>query len=210
MSIDQVFKFLSDLIDSSQNILLVIDGAKPELPEISDTYTDTWGKMVRVLEVKKFSHKEGSIITVDPAFENLEFSDEEPIADTEKKTVRYSEEFHLEGSTDTVKDLFEHLKQVVRQVDDSYVFNSQKYYISIKGPKNIAFLKIRKKKIRMIVMLPEQDIRATISHHTVKALSQPVQTFYNGPCAAIDVDTMQHIKEIDDLIQLAMANVDAK
>lgn len=206
----EIFKFLSDLIDSSQNILLVIDGAKPELPEITDTYSDTWGKMVRVLEVKKFDAKEGSIITVDPAFENIEFSYEEPIADTEKKATTYSEEFHLEGSTDAVKAIYEHLKQVVKEADDDYVFNPQKYYISIKGPKNVVFLKIRKKKVRMIVMLTENVIRANITRHPVKTLSQPVQNFYNGPCAAVDVDNMDHIKEIDALVQSAMAAVDTE
>jgi predicted transport protein len=200
----EIFKFLSDLIDASQNILLVIDGAKPELPEITDTYSDTWGKMVRVLEVKKFGGKEGSIITVDPAFENLEFSYEEGIEDTEKKATQYSEEFHLEGSTDVVKQVYKHLKKVVRETDDSYVFNPQKYYVSIKGPKNIVFLKIRKKKIRMIVMLPEKEIRAVISHHSVKTLSQPVQNFYNGPCAAVDVEDMTHIDEIQSLVELVM------
>lgn len=43
----EVYKFLSDIIESSQNILLVTDGIINELPEIMDTYTDTWGKMVR-------------------------------------------------------------------------------------------------------------------------------------------------------------------
>ena len=206
----EIFKFLSDLLDASQNILLVIDGAKPELPEITDTYSDTWGKMVRVLEVKKFSSKEGSIVSVDPAFENLEFSYEEPIADTEQKATQYSEEFHLEGSTDTVKEIFEHLKQMVRDADDSFCFNPQKYYISIKGPKNVVFLKIRKKKVRMIVMLPENDIRVAISNHPVKTLSQPVQNFYNGPCAAVDVDSLQNIDEIDTLIQSAMNAVETE
>ncbi|MCX5850696.1 MAG: DUF5655 domain-containing protein [Deltaproteobacteria bacterium] len=200
----EIFKFLNDLIDSSQNILLVIDGAKSELPEITDTYSDTWGKMVRVLEVKKFTNKDSSIITVDPAFENLEFSYEEPIADTEKKATQYSEEFHLEGSSDVVKKIYEHLKTMVYKKDDSYRFNSQKYYISIKGPKNIIFLKIRKKKLRMIVMLPEARIQEHVKHHPVKSLSQPVQDFYNGPCAAVDVDNMNNISEIESLVQLAM------
>jgi len=202
----EIFKFLNDLIDSSQNILLVIDGTKPELPEITDTYSDTWGKMVRVLEVKKFINKDSSIITVEPAFENIEFSYEEPIADTEKKATKYSEEFHLEGSTDVVKQIYEHLKTVVQEEDDSCRFNPQKYYISMKGPKNIVFLTIRKKKIRMIVMLPEADIREHIKHHPVKSLSQSVQDFYNGPCGAVDVDNMDSIAEVDFLVHLAMTH----
>lgn len=201
----EIFKFLSDLINSSQNILLVIDGTKPELPEITDTYSDTWGKMVRVLEVKKFTNKDSAIIAVDPAFENLEFSFEEPIAETEKKTTQYSEEFHLEGVADVVRKIYEHLKTTVQHTHDNYHLNFQKYYISIKGPKNVSFLKIRKKKIRIIVMLPEAIIRDHIKHHSVKSLSQPAQDFYNGPCAAVDVDNMSNIEEIDSLVKMAIS-----
>jgi predicted transport protein len=200
----EIFKVLNDLVDSSQNILLVIDGPKPELPEITDTYSDTWGKMVRVLEVRKFAGTQGSIITVDPAFENLEFSYEEPISETERKSVQYSEEFHLEDALDSVKGIYRHLKAIVRKKDSNFIFNPQKYYISIKGSRNVAFLKIRKKKIRMIVMLPAKTIRQQIKHHPVKSLSQPVQDFYNGPCAAVDVVDMKHISEIEALIHGAM------
>lgn len=45
----EIYKFVKDVIESSQNILLIMDGEKDELPEIIDTYTDTWGKLVRVL-----------------------------------------------------------------------------------------------------------------------------------------------------------------
>ena len=47
----EIYKFLSDIVENSQNILLIIDGDKTELPEILDTYSDTWGKMVKHLIV---------------------------------------------------------------------------------------------------------------------------------------------------------------
>ena len=50
----EIYKFLSDIVESSQNILLIADGAIPELPEIMDTYTDTWGKRSDILRSKKF------------------------------------------------------------------------------------------------------------------------------------------------------------
>jgi predicted transport protein len=126
---------------------------------------------------------------------------------TQRKATQYSEEFHLEGSDESVKRIYEHLKNLVHKVDKSYIFNPQKYYISIKGTKNIIFLKIRKKKIRMIVMLPERDIRRNIKNHPIKSLSQPVQDFYNGTCAAVDLDSMDKMKEIDSLIRSAMISV---
>lgn len=200
----EIFKFLSDLVDESQNILLVIDGPKPELPEITDTYSDTWGKMVRVLEVKTFCNKEHSIITVEPAFENIEFSYDEPVAGLEKSSVEFTEEFHLEGTSHEVREVFEQLKRHVSATDDRFVLNPQKYYVSIKGAKNVVFLKIRKKKIRMVVMLPEEEIRGMITHHPVIGLSLSVQNFYNGPCAAVDVADTQHIGEIERLVSRAM------
>jgi len=205
----EIFKFLSDLIDSSQNILLVIDGAKPELPEITDTYSDTWGKMVRVIEVRRFAGpSDSSLLTVDPEFETLEFSFEETPSESEKKATHYSEEMHLEGTSDVVKSIYKHLTDEVFKASDQYVLNPQKYYISIKGTRNIVFLKIRKKKIRMVVMMPEEAIRAQILHHPVKSLSESVQKFYGCPCAAVDVMDLDEIQEVVDLIVGLMKETD--
>src|SRR5690606_29129136 len=49
----EIFKFVKDTIENSQNILLIIDDDMNQLPEIIDTYTDTWGKMVKVMIIKK-------------------------------------------------------------------------------------------------------------------------------------------------------------
>src|SRR6185437_4085855 len=43
----EIYKFIKDTIESSQNILIIIDGEKKEMPEIIETYTDTLGKMVK-------------------------------------------------------------------------------------------------------------------------------------------------------------------
>lgn len=40
----EIYKFIKDVIDNSKNILLLIDGEKKELPEIIETYSDTWEK----------------------------------------------------------------------------------------------------------------------------------------------------------------------
>lgn len=59
----EIFKALKDIIENSQNILIIFDDEKEEFQEVYYTYTDTWGKMVR-LEIlkdskeitKRFSH----------------------------------------------------------------------------------------------------------------------------------------------------------
>jgi hypothetical protein len=86
-------------------------------------------------------------------------------------------------------------------IDDKLIFNPQKYYISIKGPKNIAFIKFRSKKIRFIVMMPEERIKSLIKYYTVATLSQGVQDFYNGPCAAVDIPNLTHEEELSDILK---------
>jgi hypothetical protein len=68
----EIFKFLKDICEDSQNILLVIDGEKEELPEIINTYRDTWGKLVKILKVKKFTNENESLVSVEPDFVDIQ------------------------------------------------------------------------------------------------------------------------------------------
>jgi len=54
---------------------MVIDNDRPELPEIIETYTDTWGKMVKVAILKEYHGQiaqADTILTMTPDFENIE------------------------------------------------------------------------------------------------------------------------------------------
>jgi predicted transport protein len=199
----EIFKFLNDVVDSSQNILIVIDGDKPELPEIMDTYSDTWGKMVKVIVAKKFTCDQESIFSIHPEFETLEYSPPEVIPEREIQTD-ISEEYHLEGVKDHVKQIYAFIKDRVLASNPSFIFNPQKHYISIRGKKNIAFIYPRKAKVRLIPMMPEEEIRQKLKHHNVKTLSESVQRFYNNPCASVDVNDLNNIDEIIDIIKTLM------
>jgi hypothetical protein len=37
----EIYKSLKDIVENSQNILIIIDGLKPEFDEVMETYTDT-------------------------------------------------------------------------------------------------------------------------------------------------------------------------
>jgi len=203
----EIFKFLSDVIDNSQNILILIDGEKPELPEIKDTYSDTWGKMVKVMTLKRYiqQNKANDIIfTVHPEFESIELSYEETPSEIEKKGTTYTEEYHSEGVSENVKNIYQKIKTDILDFDSNLIFNPQKYYISIKGNRNIAFLKFRKKKISIVVMLPEEVIQTLVKNHSVKSLSEPVQKFYNGKCAAIYVSEIKFIEEVIKVLKEAI------
>jgi len=129
----EVYKFLKDTIDSSQNILIIIDGAKPEFEEIINTYTDTWGKMVRVQIVNHFRRGENNIITVEPPFQNLPYGDAvspSPEKETPKPS-QYTEEFHLQNRQPKVVEIYRKLKQEFINVKKTLWFNPTKSYIGV-------------------------------------------------------------------------------
>ncbi len=199
----EIYKFLSDIIETSQNILLVADGQLSELPEIMDTYTDTWGKMVKYLVIRKYLSGSDTIYTITPEFESLQYEGGDE-AETEEDTdepAKFGEAYHLDGVGATSSDAYYRIKEIVGSIDSGLVFNPQKYYISIKAGKNIAFLKIRAKKVRFIAMMPESEIRKRVKSYPVATISAPVQKFYNGPCAAIDITNTEHMDEIATLIR---------
>ena len=203
----EIYKFLKDICEESQNILLVIDGEKVELPEIIETYTDTWGKLVKILKVRKFTNENDSLISVEPDFVDIQYApdaeveSESEIADKSAKPI-YSEEYHLDGVSDSTKQSYSAIKDCVCKNYPDAVFNIQKYYIAIRTDKNVAYLKLQKKKLRVVVMMPEDEVRKLMPHHVVKQLSQGVQEFYNGQCCAVMFDSTQSMDDFWKLLKM--------
>lgn len=196
----EIYKFIKDVRDVNQNILLIIDGEKSELPEIMDTYSDTWGKVVKLLMIKKFSNKEDYVFMVEPEFERIEFAPEESIDELEQ-TDYYSEEFHLDGISYEIKGAYFKIKEELLKKYSDLKFNPQKYYISIASKRNLAFFLFRKKKLRIVIMLLEEEIKRNIICHKVKSLSKGVQKFFNGPCAEVVIENDKKLGEVIGLIK---------
>ena len=196
----EIYKFIKDVIDDSQNILLIIDGEKKELPEIIDTYSDTWGKMVKLLIIRKFSHKEDEVFMLEPEFERIEYAQEESVDEVEP-TDSYTEEFHLDGVSEEIKTAYFKIKEKLLKTKSEIKFNPQKYYISIVYKKNVAFFHFRKKKFGIVIMLPEENIKEKIQSHRIKSLSEGVQRFYNGPCAEVIIEDVKKLEEVISLLK---------
>jgi len=197
----EIYKFIKDTIERSQNILLIIDGEKKEMTEIIETYSDTWGKMVKHILIKKFGNNVDSIYTMHPDFENIEFADIENESLEEDEDIDgYNEEQHFEGVTDNIKQIYSDIKTDLLNVDRNLIFNPQKFYISIRKDRNIAFFKIRRKKIVLVVLNPEEETRKVINHHVVKTLTPGVQKFWNGPSCAIMIENTDNLSEVTSLL----------
>jgi predicted transport protein len=194
----EIFKFIKDTIENSQNILLILDNDKKELPEITKTYTDTWGKIVKVTLLKEYCNNNDSIISLTPEFENIDTVD--IVSEQEESTSPYTEDYHLEDVTSEIKEIYSILKNSLTEQIKDLKFNSQRYYISLRKKRNFAFLQIRKKKITIVAMLEPEQIEERIKHHKIVHLSESVQKFYNGPCARIIITGNKHIDEVINLL----------
>jgi predicted transport protein len=202
----EIYKFIKDLIEQSQNILLVIDGEKKEVPEIMETYSDTWGKMVKLMYLKKYYYNGDFIYTMNPDFENIEFGtivNDPP--DEPGQGKNYSEESHFEGVAEILKQIYSEMKSSLSGIDSFIKFNPQKYYISIRKSKNIAFIWVTRKKIELVVMNPEDDTRRQITAHKIKTLSASVQKFWSGPSCSIVIENTENLDEVTNLLKKLLA-----
>jgi predicted transport protein len=204
----EIYKFIKDTIERSQNILLVIDGDKKELPEIMETYSDTWGKMVKLILIKKFFNNGDTIYTMHPDFENIEFADIENETTNDTENVEYNEDYHFDGVSELVRQIYSELKTDLLNADPTVVFNPQKSYISIRKDKNIAYFITGRKKIKLIVMQSDDETKKEISQHPIKQLAESVQKFWNGPSCAIIIETLENLNEVKKLLRKLVAKTD--
>ena len=197
---------MGDVVASSQTIVLVTDGPVVELDEVRQTYADTWGRVVRCLEMRKYEGGGNTLLAVTPDLETppeaVGTSEAVEGGAAEDNTPEYSEAYHLEGVSQVVADIYDRVKAIAGGIDDAVTFDPQEHYISIKdGKKELASIAVRNKKLRFIAVMPESDIRRCVTHHPIAVLSA-ARGFYKGPCVAVDIEALDHMDEIESLMRL--------
>lgn len=194
----EIFKFIKDTLENSQNILLVLDYEKPELPAIINTYTDTWGKIVKVTLLKEYCNGIDSIISLTPEFESIDTVD--LTAKPEEKITSYTENYHLDGVKQEIIDIYFLIQKSLNEKIIDLKYNPLRYYISLRKKRNFAFLYVRKNKMTIVAMMDKTKIEERIKHYQINSLSESVQKFYNGPCAEIIITDNNHLEEIISLL----------
>ncbi len=209
----EIYKLLKDIIDNSQNILILIDGSKPEFEEIIDIYTDTWGRMVKVQIVNHFKNGENNILTVEPPFANLQLGDAIPpsLKKEDEKHSQYTEEFHLGYCKENAKNVYSKIKQGFLKIKSEIKFNPTKSYIGVYIGKQFAYIQCYKKKIKLIVFLLESEVRKIIhsQNHIIKSHSDSAQRFWGGgnnPNCSVEIYDTEHFEEIETLLQKVVEN----
>tara|TARA_B100000315_G_scaffold155101_1_gene143582 strand:- start:62 stop:1063 length:1002 start_codon:yes stop_codon:yes gene_type:complete len=195
---EEIFKFLSDLIENNQNILIVIDGDKPEISEVSEVYHDTWGKMVKCITMKKYSGNGETIYQLEPELEVLDIIGDERVISNK---TGY-DEGHLTSDTSAeILKTYNKLKEEVLKLNPNLIFNPTKSYISIKGPATLAYMKFTKSKMRLIPLRPEEEIRECISKYEIKSFPDSVKKFWNGECAGIIIEDDSGLNELVNVLK---------
>jgi predicted transport protein len=198
----EIYKFVKDLIDESQNILLLIDGEKSELPDVMNTYNDTWGKFVKIIVLKKFVSSNETLFTMDPEFENIDYSYVNKVIDEKHETdVLYDENYHLENVSSEIKNAYNQIKASVNDFNSDAKFNPRKYYIAISLDKNLAVFQFSKKKIRLVIMKDEDYVKSKVVNHHIKHLTESVQKFWNGNCCEIEIVNTNDIEEVIEIVK---------
>lgn len=196
----EIFKFIKDTVENSQNILLILDNEKKELPEIINTYTDTWGKMVKLTLLRAYVNGADTILTLTPEFENIDTIDIAETDQEEGKSKVYTEEFHLDGVEPHIREIYSKLKTALTEKIPNLTINPQRYYISLRKKRNFAFLQVRRKKIALVAMAKESVLRERITGYSISSLTDSVQKFYNGECATINIQDAKNLSQVIELL----------
>ncbi len=195
----EMYKFFKDTIDNNQNILIIIDGPKPEFREIMDTYTE-WGRMVKVLIVNHFRRDKNEIVTVEPPFQNIAFEDAvSPSPDSEiSEPSQYTEESHLEGRSQIVRDIYTQLKSTFLSTSRTVIFKPATRSIRVHTPRNIAQIFFTRSKVWIECRrVPVNEANEILKYH--KATHRTSSNRARDYCAVEICDT-NHWDEIDRLV----------
>ncbi|WP_099363605.1 hypothetical protein [Fredinandcohnia onubensis] len=198
----ELYKFMKDTVETSRNILIIIDGEKKELPDIMETYGE-WGNTVKLLILKKYSDGKETIFTLDPDFENVEYSvmniDED--ADEEVKK-EYTEKIHMDYAIDKIKNLYLSIRGTVKETYPEAEFNATKYYIGLRRGENKkqAIFIFNKRSLRIVLMREEDLVRPMLPSHPIKSLSASVQKFWNGSCCEVQLSDDKNMNEVVNVI----------
>lgn len=158
-----------------------------------EIYTDTWDKFVKVELLKQYTANNKTIFTLNPDFEDIGLIEPSYQEETEDK---YTENFHTENVEQNILSIYERIKYNISKIDNGININPQKYYISLRKNRNFAFIKVKKKKLHIVIMLPYEIGRKMIQKHKLTQLHDSVQNFYNGPCFKVTLESEDNFDEI--------------
>ncbi|HSH66875.1 MAG TPA: hypothetical protein VLB84_14050 [Bacteroidia bacterium] len=191
------------LFNSKPYILLFTDQEKPEIEQMTVTYSLNWGRFVKPVVLRRYEDEGKLYCLTTPLLEEIEFDSkpERPEKQVNGKKTKSNEADHLENTSDIMRVVYKKMKSDLLDEDDSVEFNAKQYYISMRKGKNLAFFHIRKNLISLVVLCSEEETKKHIKHHAIKTLTEKVQKFWNGASCTIVIENDDHLDEVIALLK---------
>lgn len=188
-------EFLQQMLLRKPDIILATDAMKPEIVPFTETYTDTWGKMIKQVIFKKFDVAEDILLTMSPTFADL---NAKASKSTSEKKTKKTEDDHLADASDVVKEIYHYLKAELLKADSTLEFRIKGHYISLRKNRNLAFFQLGRKKLTIVLANPENGMREQLKHHEIRTLADSVKKFWNGneDCFTVVIERKEHLDDV--------------
>lgn len=187
-------EFLLKAINNKPSVLLVTDAGWDELLKMLHIYSDSCGKRVKQILIRKFQSNGDTVCVMEPGFAEIQ-NGKATVKKKRDDGIEYNEDFHLQKTSETIKGIYAQVRAELLKADNTLVFHAKKYYISVGKPKLFLF-RFSKSKITIVVMISDKDARKQIKHHEVRTLADSVQKFWNGPSCEVVIENAEKLNEI--------------
>lgn len=167
------------------------------------SYLNAHGGYIDLLFIRLYKLEKQTILSMIPSFDELTAT---PVKQASERVI-HTEDHHFAKGSETVRAIYEKLKEAATNLDKNIVFNPQgRHYIGMKKPgsKNLAFFHLRRSSVYLVVMRPHPMAKSMVKHHELKALNPSVKSFWGGECCAVVIDKAQHLSEVIALLKKAI------
>lgn len=136
-------------VDWSQTKIIFVSPSFTEFQRQSSNFKDL---AIELWEIKQFEH---DIVVIHPikksksapSIKQVQQNDNSEISKIAKEIKVYTEEDHLEGKTDDIKEMYESYKQAILNLSSEIEIEPKKVYIAFKKGKNIVDIRIQKRNL---------------------------------------------------------------
>jgi predicted transport protein len=136
-------------VDWSQTRIIFVSPSFTDFQKQSSNFKDL---AIELWEVKQF---ENDIIVVNPikksksapSIKQVQHNDDSELSKITKEIIVYTEEEHLEGKGDGVKELYESFKEAILKLSSDIDIEPKKMYIAFKKGKNVVDIRVQQKNL---------------------------------------------------------------
>lgn len=147
-------------VDWSQSRIIFVSPSFTEFQKQSTNFKDL---AIELWEIKRF---ENDIVTIShvkksksaPSIRQVQQSEDTEIGKVTEEIKVYTEDDHLAGKSDQVKELYEAYKAAILNLLPEIEVEAKKLYVAFKRPKNVVDIRIQSESLKMWINLKKGQL----------------------------------------------------